>query len=59
MNPSSDERLPGAGRRSTSPLPQLELVPQQSRVRGTWVYYRVEPSVLAAMGKLLTLPAAA
>ncbi len=26
--------------------------------RGTWVYYRVEPSVLAAMGRLLT-PAAA
>ena len=22
--------------------------------RGTWVYYRVEPSVLAAMGQLLT-----
>jgi ArsR family transcriptional regulator len=25
-----------------------------SERRGTWVYYRVEPSVLAAMGKLLT-----
>ncbi|MFJ4834717.1 ArsR/SmtB family transcription factor [Streptomyces sp. NPDC088747] len=24
-----------------------------SERRGTWVYYRVEPSVLAAMGKLL------
>ncbi len=30
-----------------------------SERRGTWVYYRVEPSVLAAMGKLLALPAAA
>ena len=31
-----------------------------SERRGTWVYYRVEPSVLAAMGKLLTMaPAAA
>ncbi|ULR51717.1 ArsR/SmtB family transcription factor [Streptomyces deccanensis] len=31
-----------------------------SERRGTWVYYRVEPSVLAAMGKLLTIgPAAA
>ncbi|GAA2398364.1 hypothetical protein GCM10010378_46050 [Streptomyces viridochromogenes] len=29
-----------------------------SERRGTWVYYRVEPSVLAAMGKLLA-PAAA
>ncbi|MGW3195443.1 ArsR/SmtB family transcription factor [Streptomyces sp. NPDC001118] len=26
-----------------------------SERRGTWVYYRVEPSVLAAMGKLLTI----
>ncbi|MYX32685.1 MULTISPECIES: metalloregulator ArsR/SmtB family transcription factor [Streptomycetaceae] len=26
--------------------------------RGTWVYYRVEPSVLAAMGHLLTPTAA-
>ena len=26
-----------------------------SERRGTWVYYRVEPSVLAAMGKLLTM----
>ncbi|UUN30644.1 helix-turn-helix transcriptional regulator [Streptomyces sp. FIT100] len=25
-----------------------------SERRGTWVYYRVEPSVLAAMGRLLT-----
>jgi ArsR family transcriptional regulator, arsenate/arsenite/antimonite-responsive transcriptional repressor len=25
-----------------------------SERRGTWVYYRVEPSVLAAMGQLLT-----
>jgi ArsR family transcriptional regulator, arsenate/arsenite/antimonite-responsive transcriptional repressor len=25
-----------------------------SQRRGTWVYYRVEPSVLAAMGQLLT-----
>jgi ArsR family transcriptional regulator len=25
-----------------------------SERRGTWVYYRVDPSVLAAMGKLLT-----
>ena len=31
-----------------------------SERRGTWVYYRVEPSVLAAMGKLLSIaPAAA
>ncbi|MEU1789563.1 metalloregulator ArsR/SmtB family transcription factor [Streptomyces sparsogenes] len=30
-----------------------------SERRGTWVYYRVEPSVLAAMGKLLTTAAAA
>ncbi|OSZ56927.1 transcriptional regulator [Streptomyces pharetrae CZA14] len=31
-----------------------------SERRGTWVYYRVEPSVLAAMGRLLTIaPAAA
>ncbi|MFD9077150.1 ArsR/SmtB family transcription factor [Streptomyces lasiicapitis] len=30
-----------------------------SERRGTWVYYRVEPSVLAAMGKLLTAPASA
>ncbi|MYU26387.1 metalloregulator ArsR/SmtB family transcription factor [Streptomyces sp. SID8352] len=29
-----------------------------SERRGTWVYYRVEPSVLAAMGTLLTQPAA-
>jgi ArsR family transcriptional regulator len=29
-----------------------------SERRGTWVYYRVEPSVLAAMGRLLTVPAA-
>ncbi|MEV7910016.1 ArsR/SmtB family transcription factor [Streptomyces griseus] len=28
-----------------------------SERRGTWVYYRVEPSVLGAMGKLLALPA--
>ncbi|WP_431782441.1 ArsR/SmtB family transcription factor [Streptomyces chumphonensis] len=27
-----------------------------SERRGTWVYYRVEPSVLAAMGRLLTGP---
>lgn len=26
-----------------------------SERRGTWVYYRVEPSVLAAMGRLLTV----
>lgn len=26
-----------------------------SERRGTWVYYRVEPSVLAAMGELLTV----
>ncbi|MEU6732623.1 metalloregulator ArsR/SmtB family transcription factor [Streptomyces physcomitrii] len=25
-----------------------------SERRGTWVYYRVEPSILAAMGRLLT-----
>ncbi|CAM5679046.1 hypothetical protein SVIOM74S_05947 [Streptomyces violarus] len=30
-----------------------------SERRGTWVYYRVEPSVLAAMGKLLTSTSAA
>ncbi|UQA90790.1 ArsR/SmtB family transcription factor [Streptomyces halobius] len=30
-----------------------------SERRGTWVYYRVEPSVLAAMGKLLTTASAA
>ncbi|MBC9726586.1 helix-turn-helix transcriptional regulator [Streptomyces sp. TRM68367] len=30
-----------------------------SERRGTWVYYRVEPSVLAAMGKLLTTSAVA
>ncbi|MGC4910006.1 ArsR/SmtB family transcription factor [Streptomyces cyaneofuscatus] len=30
-----------------------------SERRGTWVYYRVEPSVLAAMGQLLAMPAAA
>ncbi|MFD6202242.1 ArsR/SmtB family transcription factor [Streptomyces rubiginosohelvolus] len=30
-----------------------------SERRGTWVYYRVEPSVLAAMGQLLAIPAAA
>ncbi|MFD3935495.1 ArsR/SmtB family transcription factor [Streptomyces sp. NPDC058611] len=30
-----------------------------SERRGTWVYYRVEPSVLAAMGRLLTRAAAA
>ncbi|WP_031506984.1 ArsR/SmtB family transcription factor [Streptomyces megasporus] len=29
-----------------------------SERRGTWVYYRVEPSVLAAMGRLLTTAAA-
>ncbi|MGW1272065.1 ArsR/SmtB family transcription factor [Streptomyces sp. NPDC002491] len=29
-----------------------------SERRGTWVYYRVEPSVLAAMGRLLTASAA-
>ncbi|MFE1951925.1 ArsR/SmtB family transcription factor [Streptomyces sp. NPDC059524] len=28
-----------------------------SERRGTWVYYRVEPSVLAAMGQLLTTAA--
>jgi ArsR family transcriptional regulator, arsenate/arsenite/antimonite-responsive transcriptional repressor len=27
-----------------------------SERRGTWVYYRVEPSVLATMGRLLTVP---
>ncbi len=27
-----------------------------SERRGTWVYYRVEPSVLAAMGQLLMAP---
>src|SRR5919112_6817195 len=27
-----------------------------SERRGTWVYYKVEPSVLAAMGALLTAP---
>ncbi|WP_432927762.1 ArsR/SmtB family transcription factor [Microbispora sp. CA-135349] len=27
-----------------------------SERRGTWVYYRVEPSVLAAMGQLLLAP---
>lgn len=30
-----------------------------SERRGTWVYYRVEPSVLAGMGRLLTQHAAA
>jgi ArsR family transcriptional regulator len=30
-----------------------------SERRGTWVYYRVEPSVLAAMGRLLSPSAAA
>ncbi len=31
-----------------------------SERRGTWVYYRVEPSVLASMGRLLVIaPAAA
>lgn len=30
-----------------------------SERRGTWVYYRVEPSVLAAMSKLLTVAPAA
>ncbi|WP_307714444.1 helix-turn-helix transcriptional regulator [Streptomyces sp. V4I23] len=30
-----------------------------SERRGTWVYYRVEPSVLAAMGRLLTTAATA
>ncbi|CAM5408592.1 Transcriptional regulator OS=Streptomyces glaucescens OX=1907 GN=SGLAU_19305 PE=4 SV=1 [Streptomyces glaucescens] len=36
-----------------------EALPTSER-RGTWVYYRVEPSVLAAMGRLLTIaPAAA
>ncbi len=29
-----------------------------SERRGTWVYYRVEPAVLAAMGRLLTQAAA-
>ncbi|WP_436991565.1 ArsR/SmtB family transcription factor [Streptomyces sp. enrichment culture] len=29
-----------------------------SERRGTWVYYRVEPSVLAAMGRLLATTAA-
>ncbi|MFH8345489.1 ArsR/SmtB family transcription factor [Streptomyces sp. NPDC018045] len=28
----------------------------RSERRGTWVYYRIEPSVLAAMGRLLTSP---
>lgn len=28
-----------------------------SERRGTWVYYRVEPSVVAAMGRLLTTAA--
>ncbi|MEV0113060.1 metalloregulator ArsR/SmtB family transcription factor [Streptomyces sp. NPDC050844] len=27
-----------------------------SERRGTWVYYRVEPSVLASMGQMLRLP---
>jgi ArsR family transcriptional regulator, arsenate/arsenite/antimonite-responsive transcriptional repressor len=27
-----------------------------SERRGTWVYYRVEPSVLATMARLLTIP---
>ncbi|MEU0744177.1 metalloregulator ArsR/SmtB family transcription factor [Streptomyces sp. NPDC006134] len=27
-----------------------------SERRGTWVYYRIQPPVLAAMSKLLTLP---
>ncbi|MET7379963.1 metalloregulator ArsR/SmtB family transcription factor [Streptomyces sp. NPDC005526] len=30
-----------------------------SERRGTWVYYRVEPSVLATMGSLLAAPATA
>lgn len=30
-----------------------------SERRGTWVYYSVEPSVLAAMGQLLSRPATA
>lgn len=30
-----------------------------SERRGTWVYYKVEPSVLAAMGRLLTRAATA
>lgn len=30
-----------------------------SERRGTWVYYRVEPSVLAAMGKILSSASAA
>ncbi|MFF5935183.1 ArsR/SmtB family transcription factor [Streptomyces sp. NPDC012508] len=30
-----------------------------SERRGTWVYYRVEPAVLAAMGAILTKAAAA
>lgn len=30
-----------------------------SQRRGTWVYYRVEPSAMAAMGTLLTTPPAA
>ncbi|WP_151772500.1 ArsR/SmtB family transcription factor [Streptomyces abyssomicinicus] len=30
-----------------------------SERRGTWVYYRVEPSVLSTMGHLLTPPATA
>ncbi|MFF9009797.1 ArsR/SmtB family transcription factor [Streptomyces goshikiensis] len=30
-----------------------------SERRGTWVYYKVEPSVLAAMGRLLTRTATA
>lgn len=30
-----------------------------SERRGTWVYYRVEPSVVAAMGQMLTAAAPA
>jgi ArsR family transcriptional regulator len=30
-----------------------------SEQRGTWVYYRVEPAVLIAMGQLLTKAATA
>ncbi|MGX2992818.1 ArsR/SmtB family transcription factor [Streptomyces sp. JNUCC 64] len=30
-----------------------------SERRGTWVYYRIEPAVLAAMGRLLANPPAA
>lgn len=35
-----------------------EVGPLTSERRGTWVYYRVEPSVLAAMGRIIGSPAA-